>query len=51
MKKKDKTVFFYISKAIICMALMVTAINVNSTCMFYINQPSVPVSARKFRRF
>lgn len=32
-------------------ALMVTALNVNTTCMFIAHQDELPKSAKKLRRF
>ncbi|WMJ77722.1 MULTISPECIES: cyclic lactone autoinducer peptide [unclassified Sedimentibacter] len=32
-------------------ALMITALNVNSTCYFLIHQPKLPKGAEKLRRF
>ncbi len=39
------------AKLIMGLAVVVTAFNVNSTCMFYINQPPIPKSAKELRRF
>ncbi len=37
--------------AIAGVALMITALNVNSTCYFLIHQPKLPKGAEKLRRF
>ncbi|MDW5300055.1 MAG: cyclic lactone autoinducer peptide [Sedimentibacter sp.] len=37
--------------AIASLALMITALNVNSTCYFLIHQPKLPKGAEKLRRF
>lgn len=33
------------------LALMVTTMNVNSTCIFYIHQPKLPKEAERLRKF
>ena len=33
------------------LALMVTALNVNTTCMLFVHQPELPDNARKLRQF
>ncbi|MBE7719945.1 MAG: cyclic lactone autoinducer peptide [Lacrimispora celerecrescens] len=33
------------------LALMVTALNINTTCIMYAFQPELPQKARKLRRF
>ena len=33
------------------LALMVTAINVNTTCAFIAHQPQIPFSAKKLHKF
>jgi len=37
--------------AIASFALMITALNVNTTCYFLIHQPKLPKGAEKLRRF
>lgn len=49
--KKRKNMFLFLSKFVVALALMVTTLNVNSTCMFYINQPPLPKAAKRLRRF
>lgn len=33
------------------LAFLVTSFNVNSTCMFFANQPKMPEKAKKLRKF
>lgn len=33
------------------LALMVTALNVNATCMLFVHQPKLPDNAKKLRKF
>ncbi|MEG2429222.1 MAG: cyclic lactone autoinducer peptide [Oscillospiraceae bacterium] len=37
--------------AIAGLALMVTSLNANSTCIFYLHQPKMPENAKKLRKF
>jgi len=37
--------------AIASFALMITALNVNTTCYFLIHQPKLPKGSEKLRRF
>ena len=39
------------SGVIASLALMVTAMNVNTTCIWLIHQPKLPKGAEKLRRF
>ena len=32
-------------------ALMITALNINTTCMMYAHQPKLPEKAKQLRRF
>ena len=33
------------------LTFLVTSFNVNTTCMFFINQPKIPEKAKKLRKF
>jgi cyclic lactone autoinducer peptide len=46
MKKRKKLLMKRVSK----LAVAVTAANVNSTCLFYMNQPELPQSAEKLKK-
>lgn len=46
-----KKIFLIGTKCIMALAVVVTTFNVNSTCMFFINQPKVPESAKGLRKF
>lgn len=39
-----------IGNSVAALALMVTALNVNSTCFIYIHQPKLPQGAEKLKR-
>lgn len=39
------------SKCLAALALMITAMNVNTTCLFAVHQPVIPSRANKLRRF
>lgn len=43
--------FAKFGSAIACMALAVTAMNVNSACICLIHQPELPEGANKLRKF
>lgn len=47
MKKFTKQ----IGKAVAGVALLVTRINANSTCLWYAHQPKLPKGAKKLRKF
>jgi AgrD protein len=40
-----------LSKAVACLALSVTTMNVNTTCICLIHQPKLPKGAEKLRKF
>ena len=40
-----------VGSSVTIMAMMVTAINVNTTCAFVIHQPELPKTAKKLRKF
>lgn len=46
-----KTVFLKCGSALASLALMVTVLNVNSTCMLFVHQPKLPVGAKILRKF
>ncbi len=39
------------SGVVAAMALMVTAMNVNSACIYLFNQPEIPEGAKSLRKF
>lgn len=39
------------SKVVASVALFVTALNVNSVCMYIAHQPKLPEAAKKLRKF
>lgn len=45
-----KKMIFKFSGVIASLALMVTSMNVNSTCMLLIHQPELPKGAEKLRK-
>ncbi len=45
-----KKTIFRISKMVASLALVITAINVNSTCMYLIHQPELPKGAEKLSK-
>lgn len=46
-----KNVKCKVLKLISCLALTMTVISVNQTCMYWIYQSKIPESAKKYRRF
>lgn len=46
-----KSMILKCARLVMRLAVIVTAFNVNSTCMFYINQPPMPKNAKELRRF
>lgn len=38
-------------KLIACSAFLITLCNVNQACMFWANQPRIPETAKKLRKF
>ena len=50
MKKKER-VLYLIGSAVASFALMITSLNINTTCMFIAHQPKLPDSAKKLRKF
>lgn len=45
------SIFMKFAKVFAAVALMITAANVNTTCMVVIHQPKLPESADKLRKF
>lgn len=46
-----RQIFLKICTSLACVALIVTALNVNTTCMLFVHQPKLPDSAKKLRLF
>ena len=46
-----KKIFTELGGCIAMLALMVTTMNVNSTCFFMIHQPKLPANAEKLRKY
>lgn len=46
-----KTTMIKLSSALAAMALLVTALNVNTACMYYTHQEKLPMAASKLRKF
>lgn len=46
-----KKVIFRISKAVASLALVITALNVNTVCMYLIHQPELPKGAEKLYKY
>ncbi|MGF7060658.1 cyclic lactone autoinducer peptide [Brassicibacter mesophilus] len=42
---------FKFGSTLASLALLVTALNVNTTCMMFVHQPKLPDSAKKLRQF
>ena len=49
MKKKEKLLYL-LGSVVASFAVMITSINVNTTCMFIAHQPKLPDSAKKLRK-
>ena len=49
MKKKEKLLYL-LGSVVASFAVMITSINVNTTCMFIAHQPKLPNSAKKLRK-
>ena len=50
-KLTKKYLLLKIGRIVAAIAIMVTTLNVNSTCMYMIHQPTLPDSAKKLRKF
>lgn len=46
-----KKMILKLGSSVAALALMVTVINANTTCMFVAYQPTLPETARKLRKF
>ena len=46
-----KSLIYKFGTAIACLALCITSLNVNTTCMLFIHQPKLPSVAKKLRKF
>lgn len=44
-------IFCLVGAMITSIAFITTSMNVNSTCFFFANQPELPGSAKKLRKF
>ena len=51
MKKYVKKLFYKSGGLVAALALVVTTLNINTTCMFMAHQPKLPTSASKLRKF
>ncbi len=49
MKKKQKLLYL-LGGVVASFAVMITSLNVNTTCMFIAHQPKLPDSAKKLRK-
>ncbi|MDU6266724.1 MAG: cyclic lactone autoinducer peptide [Anaerocolumna aminovalerica] len=46
-----KQIFFKFGTALASLTLVVTSLNVNTTCMLFVHQPKTAVEAKKLRYF
>lgn len=46
-----RKIFLKISGIVASLALMVTSMNVNTTCLFLVHQPELPRRAKGLRKF
>jgi cyclic lactone autoinducer peptide len=46
-----KHTIFKICTSLASLALMITALNVNTACMLFVHQPKLPDNAKKLRHF
>ncbi len=52
MKKLNiKNCFYMMGSTMVSMALLVTTININTTCAWFAHQPELPDTAKKLRKF
>ena len=51
MKEKILKMGIKFDKILAAMAIMVTAANINSACLFITNQPKMPEKAKGLRKF
>ena len=48
---KMKSLIYKFGTALACLALCITSLNVNTTCMLFVHQPKLPNNAKKLRIF
>ncbi|MDF2542301.1 MAG: cyclic lactone autoinducer peptide [Herbinix sp.] len=46
-----KVVLMKLCKVVAALAIMITAMNVNTACIYLIHQPKLPDGAKKLRKF
>ena len=46
-----KTLIYKFGTVLACLALCITSLNVNTTCMLFVHQAKLPNSAKKLRKF
>ena len=46
-----KSLIYKFGTALACLALCITSLNVNKTCMLFVHQPKLPDGAKKLRKF
>lgn len=46
-----KTLIYKFGTVLACLALCITSLNVNTTCMLFVHQPKIPNNANKLRKF
>lgn len=51
MKKAIKNMILKCGTTVAGLALLITSMNVNSTCMLFAHQPKLPSNAKKLRKF
>lgn len=51
MKKYIRNFGYRFGGVIAAFALVITTLNVNSTCVYFAHQPKLPESAKKLRKF
>lgn len=49
--KKMKSLIYKFGTVLAGLALCITSLNVNTTCMLFIHQPELPNGAKKLRKF
>lgn len=50
MRTKAKTILMRMGTMVASLALVITAANINSTCLCIAHQPKLPESAKKLRK-